>query len=70
MFFVFLKIVKNSFYFYLLWNGNKLSFYYISRVWMNLGILEWSDYLFSFQCLVTRIGNGKIKKLTIIPLCI
>ena len=37
---------------------------------MNLGISEWNDYLFSFKCLVIRIGNGKIKKLTIITLCI
>ena len=61
MFFVFLKVVlKNSFYSYFLWNGNKVFIIF----------LEWNDYLFSFKCLVIRIGNGKIKKLTIITLCI
>ena len=34
----------------------------ISSIWMNLGIQDWNDYLFTFQCLII-IGMKMKKKL-------
>ena len=33
---------------------------FISSIWMNLGIQDWNDYLFPFQCLI--IIGMKMKK--------